>query len=435
MTAPQTESGTRDTFGSTLGTVLTTAGVAIGLGNIWRFPYMMGAFGGAWFLIVYLAVVVGLGVPALMSEWALGRCLRRGPMGAFERASFPVGKAWGWLLLITVVMASSYYAVVLGWVLCYAVFFATGQATAPADQMFDSLAGSLPTQFAGVWVCLALSCAALAWGVKSGIQRVSSWFTPLFFALFLGLIVYVLSLPQAWTRFWSYLLESTGDFSAQTVLAALGQGLFSLSLGGTYMLVYGSYLRDREDIPRGALMTASLDVSAAMLACLLVIPSVLVFGIDLASGPSLMFVTMPQVFQSMTGGALAGTLFFLSVLLVALLSLIGAYEVIVAALGDAWGWPRPKALIFILLTQTVLIVPPMLSRDYIFYSDLIWGSTMQPVGAALSVMALAWSLGRAKALEEISRQSRLPVPGFLVTWLRWVVPGAIVLGLIYGWTG
>ncbi|HSR68180.1 MAG TPA: sodium-dependent transporter [Acidobacteriota bacterium] len=425
----------RDTFGSSWGTVLTTAGVAIGLGNIWRFPYMMGAFGGLWFLLVYLAVVIGFGVPALMSEWALGRRLRRGPMGAFEKASMPGGKLWGWLLLITVVMASSYYAVVLGWVLCYAVFFATGQTQGDSQEVFRGLTSNLPLQTAGVWTCVALSCAAMALGVKGGIQRISSLFTPLFFLLFLGLIVYVLGLPGAWTGFLAYLAESAGNFTPRTVLAALGQGLFSLSLGGTYMLVYGSYMRSRENIPRSALMTASLDVSAALLACLLVVPAVLVFGIDMASGPPLMFVTMPEVFQQMDWGGIAGTLFFLSVLLVALLSLIGAYEVIVAALRDAWGWSRPKALLLVLITQTVLIFPPMLSLDYIFYSDLLWGSTMQPLGAVLSVVALVWSLGRAAALEEISRNSGLPVKGFLVLWLRWVVPGGIVIGLLYGWAG
>lgn len=414
---------------------MATAGVAIGLGNIWRFPYMMGLFGGAAFLIVYLLVVLAFGVPALMCEWALGRHTRRGPMGAFERARLPAGRWWGYLLLLTIIMASSYYSVVLGWVLYYGFLFASSAAVDPAQQIFGHLTANLPLQFLFVWISLALGCLALVSGVKSGIERISRLITPLFFGLFVFLIVQVLSLEGAAGKVWEFLWRWE-DFSSQTVLGALGQGMFSLSLGGTFMVIYGSYLRKEEDIPRNALCTASLDVSAALMASLIVIPPVLVFGIDLASGPSLLFVVMGEVFQKLAWGSLLGAVFFFSIFLVAMLSLIGAYEVIVGAFQDVWGWRRRKTLGFIVATQSVLIVPPILSPDkYIFYSDLVWGSTMQPFGAALAVVALVWSIGRTRALEEIKRQSRLPVPPFLFYWIKYAVPVGVTVGLIYGWLG
>ncbi len=413
---------------------MATAGVAIGLGNIWRFPYMMGLFGGAAFLVVYLIVVLAFGVPALMCEWALGRHTRRGPMGAFERARLPGGRWWGYLLLLTIVMAASYYVVILGWVLYYGFLFSFSAATDPAQQIFDHLTGSPSVQFFFVWICIALGCLALASGVKSGIERISRIITPLFFGLFVFLIIQVLSLEGAVGKVWEF-LSRWEDFSADTVLGALGQGMFSLSLGGTFMVIYGSYLRKDDDIPKIALWTASLDVSAALMASLIVIPPVLVFGIDLASGPSLLFVVMGEVFQKLAWGTLLGAVFFFSIFLVAMLSLAGAYEVIVGAFQDVWGWQRRKTLGFILVTQSVLILPPILSQDYIFYSDLIWGSTMQPFGAALAVVALVWSIGRTRALEEIKRHSGLPVPPFLFYWIKYAVPAGVMIGLVYGWLG
>ena len=429
------QENTREHFATSWGAILTTAGVAIGLGNIWRFPYMVGSFGGGGFLIVYLVVVLAFGVPALMCEWALGRSTRRGPMGAFQSAGMPGARLWSGLLLVTIVMASSYYTVVLAWVLYYALLFAGSAADTPSQQIFTTLTSTPWLQFSGVLVCILLACTALATGVRSGIERCSRAIMPLFFILFLLLVGRTLSLEGAWSRLLGYLAESSGQFSPRTVLAAMGQGMFSLSLGGTFMVIYGSYLRRRENIPNGALWTALLDVSAAILAFLVVVPAVLVLEIDMESGPPLLFVVMPQVFQGMEWGNLLGTIFFASVLLVGMLSLIGAYEVVVGACKDAWGISRHRTLAVLAAIQLVLAVPPMFIDGYIFYSDLVWGTTMQPFGAALAMVALLWCQGRAKALGEISRNSRLVLPRFLFYWMKYVVPTGVLIALVYGWLG
>ncbi len=424
----------RETFGSSWGTLLATAGVAIGLGNVWRFPYMMGAYGGAGFLIVYLIIVFALGVPALMCEWALGRATQRGPMGAFSRAGVPFGGFWGFLLVLTIAMAVSYYAVIVGWVLHYAAFFAfQAPDAASVKSEFGRLTAGIWPQFIPVWVCVLAGCASLYFGVRGGIERLSKAATPLFFFLFAILTVVVFRMEGAWTSLVDYLSQSASQFTPRTVLAALGQGLFSLGVGGTFMVIYGSYMRRSENITRGAVMTVSLDVSAALIASLIVLPSVLVFGVELGSGPPMLFEAMPLVFAQMTGGRLVGALFFVSILLVAMLSVIGAYEVVAAAVRDALGWSRKKSLLFVLFTQSVLIVPPMLSIPYITASDLFWGSTMHPVGATVAVVALVWFIGRAKALEEIRSSSSLPFPSFFFFWVKYVVPAAIAAGLIYGW--
>lgn len=429
------EEKSRETFNSSWGTILATAGVAIGLGNIWRFPYMMGRFGGATFLLIYVVVVIAFGIPALMCEWALGRYTRRGPMGAFERAHVPGGKFWGYLLLLTITMASSYYAVIIGWVLYYLVFFSLPHLNLPAQGLFDSLMGSFSTQFSYVFVCAFLCCVALYFGIKKGVEKISTAVTPLFFLLFAILIVRILTLPGATHEVSVFLSPNWHQFTAKTVLAAMGQGLFSLSLGGTFMLIYGSYMRHEENLPRGAIWTATMDAGAAIMASTIIVPAVLLFKIDMSSGPPLMFVVMPEVFERLPFGSIFAALFFLSVFLVAMLSLIGAYEVIVGAMQDAWNWSRGKALTVILISQMLLAIPSMFSVNYIFYSDLIWGSTMQPLGSVLAVVSLVWFLGRARALEEIGRGSTLPVSSGLYFWVKYVIPVGIISALIYGWFG
>ncbi len=424
----------RETFGSTWGTIFVTAGAAIGLGNIWRFPYMMGIFGGAGFLLVYLAVVVFFGIPGLMVEWTLGRHTRRGPVGAFERVGMPGGRWWGRLLLLTVTMAASYYAVVIGWVLYYGVQFAVTTPEAPPVETFAALTVGVAKQAPYLAATVAAGCLALYSGVKDGIERISKIVLPLFFGLFALLMVRSLTLDGAWEGVRYYLLPRLDQITPGTLLAATGQAYFSLALGGTFMLIYGSYMRPEERLGRNAVLTALADSSAAFMAGLVVVPAVFAFHIDMQSGPPLLFVVMPEVFERLPWGGFFGSLFFASVFLIALLSLIAAYEVMVAALQDELGWSRGRSLWLIFGLELVLAVPSMLSLNYLYYSDLIWGSTMQPVGAVLSVVALAWCLSRARALEEL-RMGGEAVPDWLFLWIKYVIPPAIVGALVYGWVG
>ena len=422
----------RATFSTAAGTVLATAGVAIGLGNIWRFPYMMGAWGGSAFLVLYLVIVVAFGIPALMAEYALGRLTRRGPVGAFAAARLPGARLWSGLLVLTIIVAGGYYAVVLGWVLRCAVAFARGAGTS-GEQAFDATAGSLWVQLAFVAVTVGLSCAFLGLGVRRGIERLSVLALPLFFVLFGVLVVRVLTLEGGAAGLREFLVPRPGDFTSTTLFAAMGQAFFSLSLGGTFMVTYGSYLRSEQSIPGTAIGTALADVAAALLAGLIVVPAVFAFGLDLAGGPTLLFAALPEVFGHMPAGGLFGALFFLSVFLVGLLSLMAAFEVVVAAAGDALGWSRGRVLGALLILEVVLAVPALIVVGYIQYSDLVWGTTMQPLGSAIALVALAWCIGRARALEEIGRASRLPISGFLLAWIKYVLPAGILATLVYGW--
>lgn len=423
----------RDTFSSSWGTVLSTAGVAIGLGNIWRFPYMMGKHGGAWFLLVYLVIAVAFGLPALMAEWSLARHTRRGPLGAFERAGMPLGRWASYAMILTVLMASSYYGVVVGWVLYFAVTFGRGAIGFAPPGDFGALSGSLPLQACFLSITVALCGLILFFGVRRGIESLSRWCLPLFFVLVIILLARVLTLDGASAGLHAFFVPRWENFSSTTPIAALGQVFFSFGLGGTFMLVYGSYLRDEEDIPRLAVLTAGADVGAALLAGMIVVPAAIIFGLPADSGPPFMFEVMPSVFGQMPGGAWFGMMFFVSVFLVALLSEIAAFEVVISALVDGWKWSRSRSVLLVTITSALLAIPAMLSLNYIEKSDLIWGSTMQPVGAILVVLAFAWCLNRGAALGQMRRHARWPVPTWLYYWIKFGIPTGIVSTLVFSW--
>jgi len=425
--------GTRAGFSSRLGVVFATAGVAIGLGNIWRFPYMMGRDGGVVFLILYFVIVLLFGAPMLISEWALGRHTRRGPWGVMERIGAPMGRLWSILLLITVVMSSSYYGVVVAWVLQEGAEHFTSALTGDDVRPFSDLTKALPSQGLFLLVTVGIGCGALAMGVRRGIERVSQIILPVFFLLFLVVLVRVLTLDGAVDGLRAFLRPDLSKLRGATALSALGQAIFSLGLGGTFMVLYGSYMREEMDIPRTAIATVGADLAAALLAGLIVVPAVLAFGMDIAGGPELLFVVLPEVFEKMTLGSWIGALFFLAIFIVALLSLIAAYETIVAALQDGLGWSRRRSLLLVLISQVALATPAYLFARYIEISDLVWGTTMQPIGAGLAVIAFAWCMGRGRALAEIRRSSTLPIPGWLFLWIRYVIPVVILLILGYGW--
>lgn len=428
-----TDPTTRTTFSSSWGTVLATAGVAIGLGNIWRFPYMMGRHGGSLFLAIYLVTAIAFGLPGLMAEWSLARHTRRGTLGAFQRAGLPGGKYISYLLLITVMMASSYYGVVVGWVLYFACHFGLSTVGVETSGSFESLAGSFAAQAA----CLAtvsLMCAGVLYlGVHRGIERLSRWGLPAFFALLVILMVRTLTLEGAGEAAVEFVKPHWDQLTSTTPLAALGQVYFSFGLGGTFMLTYGSYLRDEEDIPRAAVFTAGADVMAALMAGVIVVPAALVFGLPTSSGPALMFEVMPEVFGRMPAGALFGMMFFGSIFVVALLSQMAAFEVVVRAITDRTAWSRKRAVVVVALVSTGLAIPAMLSVRYIEISDFIWGSTMQPVGALFAVVAFAWYMNIGDALSQVRRNSRLPIPTWLFYWIRVGVPVGIVSTLLFSW--
>lgn len=425
----------RETFQSRFGSAMALIGVAVGLANVWRFPYMTGQYGGAAFVALYLVFALVLGIPAVMAEWTLGRMTRRGPAGAFVAAGMPGGRAIGFALFFTVFMATSYYTLVVGQVLFYA--FETllgGQAGVDPEAFFDAkLTGITGQNLLVTAVTFAAVAAVLYKGVRRGIESASRIVMPIVFLSLLLVIARSVTLPGASEGLRFFLVPDLAKVDPRVVLAALGQVFFSLSLGGTFFLVYGSYLRDDENIPRTAIQTTFADLGAALLGGLAIVPAVFAMGVEPTSGPRLLFITLPGVFARMPGGAVAGGIFFTALFLAAFLSAVAAMEVLVDGVREYLGWTRGRALALLVGTNFVVALPSMRSSAFLGWNDLIWGSTMQPVGSALTLVALGFYVSRGKALAEINRGSTIGVGGLWIFWVRWVIPVAIVVILIYGW--
>jgi NSS family neurotransmitter:Na+ symporter len=430
---------TRETFSSRFGTLMTVTGVAIGLGHVWRFPYMVGKFGGAAFVLFYTFVSIAIGVPALMAEFALGRRTRRGPVGAFAAGGLPFGKQVGWFFFFVVAAATGYYSGVLGWVLYYAV----GQIAAAVGMPFEAAAilppdhgfvlKSFVLQLVSTGVVIAACALVVLKGVRAGIERISKIILPAWTIVLMVLVARSLTLPHAMDGVRFYLLTFRfSDLTANVMAAAIGHAIFALSLGGTFMVVYGSYLKDDESLARPALWTAIGDTAASLVAGLAIIPAVFAFGLQPSSGPGLVFETLPKVFAAMPAGWLFGTMFFVGLFGAGYLSDIAAVEVLVAGLTDNTKISRVKAVWLMSAICFLLAIPPSVNNAIFVPWDLTFGSGMQTLGSLLAVITVGWCMHRAHALEQLALDGGRPAPAWLVRWIRFGIP-VIILGVGVYW--
>jgi NSS family neurotransmitter:Na+ symporter len=424
----------RETFVSGFGLLTTMIGVAVGLGAIWRFPYMVGRFGGAAFVLFYLVVVLFIGIPALMTEWSLGRLTGRGPLGAYERGGLPGGRYVGGFLFSILLVAAGYYGNVVGWVLFHGLSEMAGglglgfdaALILPPERGFEPVSFVLQILMTGVVI---FTCGVvLVKGLRKGIERVSRWIVPLVFVILLVLIFRSVTLEGASAGLKWYL----GSFSFRgltpsVMAAAMGMAFFSMSLGGTFMVIYGSYMDKRNDIPKNALLTSAGASLAGILAGLAIFPAVFAFGLEPASGPGLIFSTLPRTFDSMPAGWIFGALFFVGLFGAAYLSEVAAFEVLVGGMVDNTRLVRKKAVPVICGIVYILALPPMLNYKIFLPWDLLFGSGMQVLGSFLAVLTAGWFVKRAKLLRELSEGSSRPFPRFLYWWLRLAIPAAILL--------
>ena len=424
----------RETFASRFGAIITMIGVALGLGNVWRFPYMVGRYGGAAFVLFYILVVLVIGVPGLMAEWALGRHTRRGTVGAFARAGLPGGKAVGWFFFIIVIAATAYYTNVIGWVLYYAV----GEIARALRVAFDAAAVLPPdTGFSARSLVLQMACTAvvtlscalvLLRGLRSGIERASRIVIPTLCLILLVLIARALTLPNAIAGVEWYILKfQASDLTPRVMMAAIGHAVFSLSLGGTFMVVYGSYLTDQDSLTSNAWWTTFGDTFSGLLAGLAIFPAVFALGLQPNSGPGLIFATLPKVFAAIPAGWLFGLLFFVGLLGAGYLSGLAAFEVLVAALTDNTKLARSTVVWLVAGVVFSVSLPPMINNRIFVPWDLTFGSGMQTLGALVAVITVGWAMTRGEAMRALSTGRIRPVPAWLYLWIRWVIPGALVL--------
>ena len=396
----------RDGFTSNIGFILACVGSAVGMGNIWLFPYRIGQFGGAAFLIPYIIFVVLLGATGLMGEFAFGRMTQQGPIGAFDEALKSRGKSGGKILGIIPVIGTFIiaigYAIVVGWFIRFFVGYITGSAMNAADPgvYFGQIAGpfgSVPWHF----IALLLVLIVLLFGISSGIEKINKVMMPAFYVLFLVLLVRVCTLDGAVDGF-KYLFIPKWEYLSQpkTWIYALGQAFFSLSLSGSGMLVYGSYLSRDMNIVDGAKKTVIFDTLAALTAAVVIIPSVFAFGLDPASGPPLLFITLPAIFKVMPFGRLFAILFFISLIFASITTLVCLLEVPIEAVQSNLKLNRKVAVVSIcaitfaigLFVENGDVLGQLLDFSSIYIA---------PLGAFIAAVMFFWVIGIDKAKSEI----------------------------------
>ena len=432
----------RDTFATKWGFRLACIGSAVGMGNIWMFPYRLGQLGGAAFLIPYILCVVLLDHTGLIGEMTLGRSMRSGTLGAFGKATElrGRGKNPGTLLAVVPVLGGLAlaigYSVVVAWILKFLVGSLTGSVMAAENSgaYFGATAGhfgAVPWHLLG----LAITFAVMIFGIQSGIEKLNKLMIPLFYALFLILAVRVATLEGAMDGY-RYLLIP--DWSAllkpQTWVYALGQSFFSLSLAGTGTVVYGSYLKKDQDIPASARTIALFDTLAALLAAFVIMPAVFAYGLDPASGPPLMFITMPEVFKQMPGGNVFMIIFFVVVLFAALTSLVNLFETPVEALQTFFAMSRGKAVAIVAVIGTVvgLCIEGIVSG----WMD-VCSIYLCPLGALMAGIMLFWVCGMKYAREKAEIGAAKPLGKWFEPAAKYIFCGVTLFVLIMGiaWGG
>jgi NSS family neurotransmitter:Na+ symporter len=440
----------QERWGSRLGFVLATAGSAVGLGNIWRFPSVTAESGGGAFVAVFVAVILLVGVPGLMAELALGRRARRNAVDAF-RAIRP-GTGWaavGMLALVAAFLILSYYAVIAGWVLAYAVKALAGALhgldAAGLDATYTALARHPWHPVAWQAAFLALTAAVVLGGVRAGIERWSRILMPGLVLLLAILAVRVLFLDGAPAGVFWFLRPHWEDIGWPTLVRAMGQVFFSFGLGMAVMITYGSYLDPGEDIHRGAVYVAATDAGIALLAGAVVIPALFAFGLPIQGGPGLLFVTLPAVLNRMPLGTVLNVVFFAMVTIAALTSAISLLEALVAFARQRLGLGRrtatlgATALVFVAGIPSALAQGPraihVLGRDFLTAVDTVASDLLLPVAGVLTAVFVGWVWGAGPALGELRRGAG-PFPERLWSLsVRLVIPAAVSTIVVAGMLG
>ncbi|QSZ68299.1 sodium-dependent transporter [Methanofollis aquaemaris] len=417
---------------SRYGFVLAAIGSAVGLGNIWRFPYVVGENGGGAFLVPYIVSFFCFGIPLMVLEFTVGRGFRGSVVTAFGRLH-PRLRHLGLLPFVMTLVVFSYYSVIAGWTLAYIIFSVTGYMD------FETFTSS-PLPRVTFFATILLAGAVVKVDLKAGIERANRYLMPVLGVALLIMLVQALTLPGVQAGLAYYLTPDLSALSDPAIwVQAAGQVFFSLSIGFGVLLTYGSYLSDSASIPRSAAVIAGVDFLVALVAGFIIFPIVFSFGFDPVSGPQLAFITLPQIFSTMAFGSFFGTIFFILLFVGAISSILSMVEGGVATMVDEWAWPREKATIFICTLAALIGLPSALSYagyDLILFGapfldnvDLLFGTLLVPVSASMICLAFSWLWKPESLLTEVNKNSRFKFSRTAVYYLRYIVPLLLLVTL------
>lgn len=436
----------RGSFTNKLGFVLAAAGSAVGLGNLWRFPYLAAKHGGGIFLLVYLVLAVTFGFALMITEIALGRKTHLSAIGAFASLNKKCGFI-GYLACIVPFIITPYYCVIGGWVLKYFTVFLTNHVSeAVSDDYFTGFI-TQPAAPVIFFIIYALATVIIVMlGVEKGVEKASRLMMPLLVVMTVVISVFGLMQPGAMEGLKYYLKPDFGRFSATTVLAAMGQLFYSMSLAMGIMITYGSYMKEDASLEQSVRQIELFDTGIAFMAGLMIIPAVFAFsgGSEeaLGKGPSLMFITLPKVFDSMKFGTVIGAVFFLLVLFAALTSSISLAETLVSIVMDKLGWKRKQACLLIMAFILIIGIPVSLGfgvwsfiaplgMSLLDFFDFISNSILMPVVALLSCVFVGFVIKPKSIADEVEKNGEFKIKKFYTIMIKYIAPICLVAILIF----
>ncbi|MGN9172075.1 sodium-dependent transporter [Lachnospiraceae bacterium HCP1S3_A8] len=410
----------RSTFSGKLGFVLSAAGASVGLGNIWRFPYLAAKYGGGIFLLIYILLALTFGYTMIMAETSIGRMTKKSPVGAY--ASFGRSK-WlsfgGWINAVIPLLIVPYYSVIGGWVIKYLVGYLTGNGSALAADgyFFTFISDGFSTEICFL-IFAGITLGIIYVGVRNGIERVSKFMMPILVVLSVMIAVYSMTRPGAVRGIQYFLVPNLKNFSWMTVVTAMGQMFYSLSIAMGILITFGSYMKKDISIEGSTEHVEIFDTAIAIMAGLMIIPAVFAFsGGDpdtLQAGPALMFITIPKVFANMGMGTFVGVLFFILVLFAALTSSIALTESSVSTIEDELGWSRKKSTLLVAVVMVILgtlsclgygplASVTIIGMQFLDFFDFMTNSVMMPIAAIATCLLVSRVIGVEKIEEEVTQ--------------------------------
>jgi len=448
----------REKFASRLGFILISAGCSIGLGDVWRFPYITGQYGGGIFVAIYLLCIIALGIPIMAMELAVGRASQKSIATSF-RVMEHEGQKWhlmGYLGIAGNYLLMMFYTTVAGWMLAYFWKFLVGRFSGLNTQEVAAVFGNLtanPLEMT-IWMMITtVFCFGVcSLGLQKGVEKVTKVMMLLLLAIIITLAIKSMTLPNANTGLKFYLLPDVTRIQEQgvweTIYAAMSQAFFSLSLGIGSMAIFGSYIGKDRNLFGESINIASIDTLVSLIAGLIIFPACFAFGVDPGEGPGLVFVTLPNIFNAMNGGRIWGTLFFIFMTFAAFSTVIAVFENIVAFAMDLWGWTRKKAsyinsILLILLSFPCILGFNVLSgfqplgkgTMILDLEDFILSYNLLPVGSLIYLLfcVTRWGWGFDNFLAEVNTGKGVRMPRALKWYCQWVLPVIILIVLIQGY--
>ena len=447
----------RESFGSRLGFLLVSAGCAIGIGNVWRFPYIAGKNGGGYFVLFYLICLLVMGVPVLTMELAVGRAGRKSAVLAYKALEKP-GAKWhihGWFCLIGCYLLMMYYTTVTGWMVSYFCkfltgVFHTGMEADAAPNVFGEMLGNPGSMALFTEIVVVMGLIVCSFGLQKGLERVTKVMMLALLVLILVLAGHSLTLSGAAEGMKFYLLPSVDSIRqnglGSLITDAMNQAFFTLSLGIAAMEIFGSYMSEEHTLPGEAVRICALDTFVALMAGTIIFPACFTFGVEPGQGPSLIFMTLPQVFVNMGGGRFWGTLFFLFMVFASFSTVLAVFENIIAICMDTFGWERKKAVVINGILLAILSLPcvfgyniwsdfhPLLGKDVLDSEDFLVSNLLLPIGSLVYLLFCVskWGWGFDKYLAEANRGQGMKFSPTLKPYFQWVLPILIVIILVQG---